>query len=300
MNRALHLLLWSAFAAGAVIAPVVSAADSIPAPVAALAGAETALVTAVAGRGSRDALSSRMSPLAMLFQPYPAQGPVWIKEHVVPDARWSPAFVEISGIGDLGYTVGAWHTTGADSSVLLDGYYLSFWRYHERTDWKLMLHITAGVRVKMPPALPAENPLQFAMGPVPSIASHDTLAARRSALAAGDEGLGASVAQHGWRAAFAAVTADDVRSYRPGEAPAVGQAAVLDRMAQETGTAQWDLVGSWLAQSVDLGYTYGKCLRGTGVANEPGTEWSYVHVWRTDRRGRRRLALEFLAPLVRP
>jgi hypothetical protein len=284
--------VWFAFVPGAT-------ADSIPASVTGLAGAETALVAAVEQRGMRDALDSRLSPLAMLFQPYPTMGPPWIKEHAAPDARWAPEFVEVSGVGDLGYTVGPWHTTGVDSTPLFAGSYLSFWRYHERTDWKMMLHITDGAPVMAPPALPVGNQLHFAMGPVPVVASHDTVAARRNALGGADEALTASVAKNGWREAFAAFTAVDVRCYRPGEPPAVGQAAVLESLAKDTGTVEWDLVGSWLAQSVDLGYTYGKCRRGTGAAKEPKTEWAYVHVWRMDRGGSRRLALEFLAPIVR-
>ena len=289
----LHPIAWMAFVAGAT-------ADSIPANVAGLAGAETALVAAAAQRGMRDALDSRMSPLAILFQPYPTQGPAWIKEHTVPDARWAPEFAEVSGVGDLGYTVGSWHTTGADSLPLLAGSYLSFWRYHERTDWKVMLHITGGTPVQLPPAPAAGNQLQFVAGLLPIMASHDTVSARRNALGGADEALTTSAAKNGWRDAFAAVTATDVRCYRPGEPPAVGQAAVLERLANGAGAVEWDLVGSWLAQSVDLGYTYGKCRRGTGTAAEPKTEWAYVHVWRMDRKGSRKLALEFLAPIVRP
>jgi hypothetical protein len=40
-------------------------------------------------------------------------------------------------------------------------------------------------------------------------------------------------------------------------------------------------------------------LRGPAKPGEPGQEWSYVHVWRMDRKGSRRLVLEFLAPIVR-
>lgn len=288
-------VLWLALAAGVTT-------DSIPAPVASLHGAETALVAAVAKQGMRDALDPRMSPLAMLFQPYPTMGPPWIKDHVVPDARWTPDLVEVSGVGDLGYTVGPWHATGADSTPRLDGYFLSFWRYHPRTDWKLMLHITGGALPSSPsvPATPiAGSPFQWNMGPVPVIASHDTLSARRNALGGADAALGAEVARQGWRAAYAAVTAPDARRYGPGAPPAVGQAAVLDQLATETGAVAWDQVGTWLAQSVDLGYTYGKCVRDPGTPNGTKTEWAYVHVWRMDRKGARRLALEFLAPIQR-
>lgn len=290
-----HPVLWLALAAGATT-------DSIPAPVASLQGAETALVAAVAKQGMRDALAPRMSPLAMLFQPYPTMGPAWIKDHLVADARWAPDFVEASGVGDLGYTVGPWHTTGADSTPRLDGHFLSFWRYHPRTDWKLMLHITSGVPSSSPssvPATPVVPAFQWSMGPVPVIASHDTLSARRGALGGVDAALAADVARQGWSAAYAAVTTPDVRRYGPGGSSAVGQAAVLEQLAQETGAVVWDQVGTWLAQSVDLGYTYGKCVRDPGTPNGTKTEWAYVHVWRMDRKGARRLALEFLAPIQR-
>lgn len=289
---ALHPMVWLAFVAGA-------STDSIPPRLTSLSAAETALVAAVEKKGMRDAFDTRMSPLATLFQPYPTRGQTWIKEHAMPDARWTPAFVEVSGVGDLGYSVGPWHTTGADSLPVISGQYLSFWRYHPQTDWKMMLHITAGAHLQTKPAPPPAGEFAWIMGPVPVVASHDTVTARRNTLGAADAALAASVNQQGWRAGYAAVTAPDARGYRPGEPPAVGQAALLERLAKESGTVEWDVVGSWLAQSIDLGYTYGRCLRGAGAAGEPAQEWAYVHVWRMDRKGSRRLALEFLAPIVR-
>lgn len=288
----LHPVVWLAFAAGA-------SPDSIPPPVTSLRDAETALVAAAEKNGLRQALDSRLSPLGMLFQPYPTRGQPWVKEHDVPDARWTPARVEVSGLGDVGYTAGPWHTTGADSVPVIQGQYLSFWRYHPQTGWKILLHITAGAHLQTEAALPPPGSFEWIMGPVPVMASHDTVSARRNALGPADAALAARVGEQGWRNAYAAVTTSDVRAYRPGEPPAVGQAAVLERVARESGSVEWVVVGSWIAQSVDLGYTYGRCVRGTGNAAEPAQEWSYVHVWRMDRTGSRRLALEFLTPIVR-
>jgi ketosteroid isomerase-like protein len=48
---------------------------------------------------------------------------------------WDPTFVDVAASGDLGYTLGEWVYTAADSSMS-KGYYISIWKKQADGKWK--------------------------------------------------------------------------------------------------------------------------------------------------------------------
>ena len=289
-------------------------ADTLPPSVQLLTQAERDFMAAAATIGARQAFADRFAAMAVLLRPRPVEGLGWLKENPPPAGQWSwiPEFVETSGGEDLGYTTGPWRLVAADSSGVHSGDYLSIWRYHSQTGWKLLLN--AATEHAMPAAPGASSatgtstaaPQSSNDGPnsrflvdwCTALAPHESLTVAREAIDAADHDLGVQASKSGLRAALTARATDDIRVVGAGELCRVGRDAVLAATPAELGHYEWEPVTTRVALSSDLGYTIGNCtMTRPGAPANTATTWSYVHIWRKDRKGAQRLALEFMLPI---
>ncbi len=271
------------------------AAETLPPSVQLLTKAENDFMAAAATIGARQAFADRFAAMAVLLRPRPVEGLGWLKDNPPPDGKWSwtPDFVETSGGEDLGYTTGPWQLVPAGSSPLRSGDYLSIWRYHPQIGWKLLL--TAATEHAAPDA---GAPPHYFVDWCTAIAPHESLTVAREAINAADVDLGVQATKLGLRAALAARATDDIRVIGNGELSRVGRDAVLAASPAEPAAYEWEPVTTRVALSSELGYTIGNCtIAPAGTPKSKATAWSYVHIWRKDRKGAQRLALEFMLPI---
>jgi ketosteroid isomerase-like protein len=97
--------------------------------------------------------------------------------------------------------------------------------------------------------------------------------------------------QKGFKAAFLEYIDEDGTLLRPGHMPIVGADAIeyLSSINDSTVQLTWEPQGGDVAQSGDLGYTYGTYLMKEGATEVRGT---YVTVWRKRPDGRWKYALD--------
>ena len=114
-------------------------------------------------------------------------------------------------------------------------------------------------------------------------------------LAQLDSGLGEATLLYGALAAYQAFSADDVRIYRPNELPLPGR----ERLSALIGPRklQFKTLGSDLASSRDLGYTYGVTEIIGGDDGKGNKYFAYLHIW-GKKDDRWKLALDLRTPLT--
>jgi ketosteroid isomerase-like protein len=98
----------SAGAARPATPPAAPAGPRAEADRASLVEAERAFARAADEKGVREAFLAFLADDAILFRPAPVPGKEWMRSHPAPPIRlaWRPSFAEVSGAGDLGYTLG--------------------------------------------------------------------------------------------------------------------------------------------------------------------------------------------------
>jgi ketosteroid isomerase-like protein len=285
----------------AVVAAAAAAAASgpeVPESVRSLQDAERQLSAAAARDGARQALADRLSPLAILLAPRPVSARVWLQEHPPAEGRWTwtPEFVLVSGLGDLGCAFGSWRVEPtAEGGATQGGSYVSVWRFHPQTGWKVLLQAASPCPAGAPAAADtAEVP--FAVAGPPVEAPHGLQEKERAGLIEADREFARTAGRDGLRAAYRRWAAPDVRLAATSR-PAVGALDALPNLVDSlVGTLECEPVASRTAGSADLGYTFGICRWLPSGGGAPD-EWSYARVWRRDAAGGLRLAVEVRQPV---
>ena len=279
--------------ASTVTVVTASQEEKFPAAWLSLVEAERAFARTSVQIGVRDSFIKFFAEDGINFTPHPtktkeelSQRPA-TKSPIVLD--WGPVFADISQAGDLGYTTGPYTQTDTrpQPQPTRHGFYFSVWKRQADGSWKVVLD--CGIATPKPTEeyrLTAAPP-----GYVNKALLTPDLAPARDALRKLDGEFFATAAGAGVSKAFAALARQDVRLHRDGRLPMTGQAALEAFMKEKpfgmTGVALFADV----AQSADLGYTYGTYeLKREGVAKpEKGY---YVRVWKRDASGRWQIALD--------
>uniref|UniRef100_A0A832I572 Nuclear transport factor 2 family protein n=1 Tax=Eiseniibacteriota bacterium TaxID=2212470 RepID=A0A832I572_UNCEI len=177
-------------AAGALAVAALATAAAAATPEAdSLAAAERAFARAAVERGMRTAFLEYLAPDAILFRPGPVHGPAaWRGRPESPAVLdWRPAFVEVSGAGDAGFSTGPWTLRATrDAAPTAHGQFVSVWRRARGGPWRVVLDI--GIS-HADPGVPLDR-VETASGP--RHAPPDTNAWRRSGV-----DLGAGVRRNG-------------------------------------------------------------------------------------------------------
>ena len=247
-----------------------------------LVESERAFAREVAELGIRDGFLEHLAEGSIVFAAGPVDGRASYEARPKTDSRlaWDPVYAEISAGGDLGWTTGPWtFRPGEGEPVAAAGHYVSLWRMGE--DGVRRVELDVGI-VHAPGAKPPAAPDTRVLAGAPA-PSGDRVADLREA----DRALSAAAALD-MAAAYAGRAAPDLRVYRMGSLPAVGDAAV--NLALERGPFVWEPVGAGVSEAGDLGYTYG---RARGPAADPGADpGGYLRIWRRDGEAEWRLALD--------
>jgi hypothetical protein len=87
---------------------------------------------------------------------------------------------------------------------------------------------------------------------------------------------------------FSSVAEDSIRFYRPQEFPEIGKDAAATVLAHAPKRIRFSEPKGEVSRGGDLGFAWGEYTAAT-----PG---DYLHIWRKDRAGNWKLALELLHP----
>ncbi len=301
MKRNLSIFLLPIVLTMILLPPARSAQEQNLSPaLAALVAAERAFAQLSVEKGVRESFLTFFADDGIDFQPHPTLTKEAFRKRPAPATPpsitldWDPIFADISRAGDLGYTTGPYTITdhSPQQRPAQHGYYVSIWRKQPDGTWKVAVDL--GISTPAPPTDAPAPTFQ------PPHQAHDkahgnvNLAAERTALLAADRALLQAESERGGARALPDQMTIDARLHRNDLFPVVGQRAVRAYLKDKT---EMKLTGvpikADVAQSGDLGYTYGNYEQKDGVSTERGY---YVRVWL--RAGSKwRVALDTTSPL---
>jgi ketosteroid isomerase-like protein len=258
-----------------------------------LVEAERAFAQASADLGLRDAFLEYLGEGAIDFRPEPGDAREYYEAmHGNPGRlTWGPVFADVSRAGDLGYTTGPWAMTRstADGDVTYHGHYTSVWKREAGGPWKVALDIGIG---HGEPEGPAPELAYAERGDTWAGPSNGDEPERR-ALFMRDSEYSALSELNGFAETFRSHSQPDIRVYRGGMFPVLGQDAALEAIGKTGGTYAWAPMAAGVSSSADLGYTYGLSVFTPGDSgDESARRESYLRIWKRNADGEWRLVLD--------
>ncbi len=248
-----------------------------------LAAAEKAFAQESLDKGMRSAFLHALSEDSIVFLPGPLNGrKAWeAKPESKAVLQWQPVLAATSTLGDLGYTTGPWSYKEAatDKEASAFGQFVSIWRWENGT-WKLSFDLGSD---NPPPTDPAPE-LQLAENHAPNESADEAQPLMRV---------------HDGRYAtdragqLAACAEDNVRLYLPKQLPVIGSEEATAALQKEKIPVKFGPPkGGEVSRGGDLGYVWGEYMA------DKATEVSgyYLRIWRKDRSGEWKLALDLLHP----
>lgn len=241
-------------------------------------------------QGTREAFMAYIADDGILFRPTAVQGKQWMKDHPVPasDKRpglsWYPAVAGMARAGDLGYTTGPWEYKNDihDAKPVAWGHFLTVWKKQADGSWKFAIDLGISHPQAPQAAAPWELPKNYkAPGRMKGIWSFSS-----EALLARDREFAKDSATRGARAAFVSYAAADVRLYREGKFPLVGQDLAAAVLPASPTAWSWEPAFADVSVSDDLGYTYGMYkVEENGTTPKIIETGNYFRIWKKDGGG---------------
>jgi ketosteroid isomerase-like protein len=251
-----------------------------------LVEAERAFSRASVEKGIRDAFLEFFAPDGINFTPGPTNARGFFQPQ--PNRRdrvlqWQPMYGDVSQAGDLGYTTGPFTLENKNSNPRFSyGFYFSVWKRQPDGSWKVAADF--GTRT---PGPAVTGPVAFKSATVKGKTIKDfNLELERNSLLAADRALTVAAAETSTGKALLKYLASDARLHRDGLFPFVDAKAIRSVFnAGQTLRYAWTPAKSDIANSGDLGYTYGSFEAKGEDANTPPLKGYYLRVWRRDGRG---------------
>jgi ketosteroid isomerase-like protein len=280
-----------------------------------LVEAERAFARTSVERGMRESFLAFFAEDGINFQPHPTKTREAYLKRPAPAVRppvtlnWEPIFADVSNAGDLGYTTGPYRLIdeSPEHRPTRHGYYFSIWKRQPDGAWKVAVDV--GIQTPAPDAVeralrfqsvrPQSSAKKTKSAPVNNV----NLESERAALLEADREFIRAASSHGALKAFQSHLGDEARLHRDGIFPLTKREAIRSFLAQKKFMLSGEPLKSEVAQSNDLGYTYGSYeLRAEGEAQRDETRATekgyYVRVWKRDgARGRWKIVLDTTHPL---
>ncbi|NOT33743.1 MAG: hypothetical protein HOP12_06180 [Candidatus Eisenbacteria bacterium] len=183
MKRSLRLL--TLLCACILMRREAAAADATTAA-AELAKAEQGFAKLSVDTHMKTAFTTWLAGHSILFKPGPVDGQKFYRDRPEPKGvlDWAPAFVEVSGDGQFGFSTGPWtYQRARDQSPIAFGRFVSIWKREGAGEWRVLLD--TGISHADPGrSLRSGEPLEFG----PLHAAPDTNAWKPRPLSAGVAG----------------------------------------------------------------------------------------------------------------
>jgi len=277
-----------------------------------LVEAERAFSRASVERGVRESFLAFFADDGINFQPHPTNTREAFLKRPAPATHppvtlyWEPVFADVSRAGDLGYTTGPYRLSdqSAERRPTQHGYYFSIWKRQQPGGaWKVAVDV--GIQTPAPDA--AERAIRFQAAPQPSPAkttnANFDLERARATLLQTDRDFISAASTRGALKAFQTYLGTEARLHRNDIFPLTTRDAIREYLSRKRSLLSGEPMKADVAGSDDLGYTYGTYeLRESGAqAVTTGTATAekgyYVRVWRRDRSGNWKIALDTTHPL---
>ena len=276
----------------ALTPPPVTSATADPASV--IVAQERAFAATVRSLGVRDGFLDWLSNTGIVFRPGPMIG------HGVYEKQprgwngllaWNPVRAAISADGKLGWSTGpwTWRKDSTASQAEAHGEYVSVWRRTSEGRWRVALDCGVG----HPAPVAIETTVTYS-APVPGVRLGSQPLAARQSLYQADASFARVSASESVPAALGKYGTDDVIVLREGMQRRSSRSGAQNALAGREAQAQLVSTAQYIAESGDLGYTYGTFVTGSSAA--PDSAW-YVHVWHRGPSATWRLACQVVMPL---
>jgi ketosteroid isomerase-like protein len=252
---------------------------------------EQAFSRMAAEQNTRDAFMQFIADDGLLFRPIAVNGKQWMREHPVPPSdkhpllAWQPASAGMAAAGDLGFTTGPWEAKEdiKDEKPSGYGHFVTVWKRQSDGSWKFVVDL--GI------SHPQSGGPQTLWRPedksVPRVQTTVDVGAVRKALLKLDRAYSRDSLENGLVNAFRLHTSPDVRIYRNGSLPIIGQSEAVALLRGDMG---WTPRGGDVSRSADLGYTYG-VYDVTDTNKKVIERGSYLRIWKIEF-GRWRVVLD--------
>jgi len=246
-------------------------------------------------RGVRDSFLEFFADDGINFQPGPVIAKPTLRARAPSptniELQWEPVTADVSLAGDLGYTTGPYVLSGGGMPKRY-GYYFSLWKLQPDGSWKVVLDM--GISTPGPESTPAHFvPLDSRRGwrsrAARAVIESDELINLERAFSSACRTIGSAEA-------ISQYAAPTVRLHRDGVYPIVGRAPVRAYWSRARLRMTLEPEKAHIAQSGDLGYTYGK-YHANAIGNAASVENGYyTRVWKKDTQGRWRVIVDVLNP----
>jgi ketosteroid isomerase-like protein len=265
-----------------------------------LVAAEKAFAATSVAKGVRESFLMFFAEDGINFQPHPTKTRESFLKRPAPAVRppvelnWRPIYADISRAGDLGYTTGPYmfKDLSPEKRPTRFGYYFSIWKKQTNGEWKVVIDCGIGTPGHTTPRL------EFRAAPqIKWKASRKVdLESERASLFDLDRKFLSAVQSQGIVNGYLGYLSNDARLHRDDLLPMTESAVIRSYLSSRISTLSWAPIKSDIAQSDDLGYTYGSYeLKFAGA--EKTQKGYYVRVWKRDSRGNWKLALDTFSPI---
>lgn len=269
-------------------------------PLDSLVAAENAFAATSVAKGIRESFLMFFAEDGINFQPYPTKTRESFLKRPVPATRppvelnWRPIYADVSRAGDLGYTTGPYtfKDLSPEKGPTRYGYYFSIWKKQANGEWKVAVDCGIGT-----PDHVNQNP---DFRPAPQVkwkASRKlNLENERTSLIDLDRQFLKTSESLGIVESYLRYFGSEARLHRDGLLPMTERAAIRSYLSSQISKLSWTPIKSDVAQSYDLGYTYGSYELKFAGTNKT-EEGYYVRVWKRDDRGNWKLVLDTFSPI---
>lgn len=265
-----------------------------------LVAAEKAFAATSVEKGIRDSFLMFFADDGINFQPHPTKTREAFLKRPAPATRppielnWRPIYADVSRAGDLGYTTGPYtfKDLSPEKRPTRFGYYFSIWRKQNDGAWKVV--VDCGIET------PDHSSQKLEFRPAPQIkwkASRKiNLESERASLLDLDRQFLKTSEFLGIVESYLRYFGGDTRLDRDGLFPMTERAAIRSYLSSRISTLSWTPIKSDVAQSDDLGYSYGSYEMKLAGTNKTEKGY-YVRVWKRDDRGVWKLVLDTFSPI---
>lgn len=224
----------------------------------------------------------------------------WSQRNPAPTGllTWWPTYADVSRAGDMGWTTGPFEfrEKPTDEKPADAGHFFTVWRKQPDGAWKWVLDL--GVRHPAPETTETvlTYPAALRNNARPAKPVPVNVEAARQSLADAERTLSEASASVGFRTALLAHADDTLRLYRHGTFPVVGKDWVAKAIKVQGELITWEPLKTDVAASGDLGYAYGAYALQPKGSERPSEKGYYARVWKRDRSGVWRVALNVANP----
>lgn len=265
-----------------------------------LVAAEKAFAATSVAKGVRESFLMFFADDGINFQPHPTKTREAFLKRPAPATRppvelnWRPIYADVSRAGDLGYTTGPYtfKDLSPEKRPARFGYYFSVWKKQADGSWKVVVDCGIGT--------PDHSSQQLAFRPAPQIkwkaARTINLEGERASLIDLDRQFLKTSESLGVVESYLSYFSSEARLHRDGLLPMTERAGIRNYLSSQVSKLSWTPIKSDVAQSDDLGYTFGSYELKFAGTNKIEKGY-YVRVWKRDAGGNWKLVLDTFSPI---